>query len=119
MKISLFALLFFLITNTIIGQTISTSQVSTANCINSQFSGAGVSIFNIKVNGVLVDAAFTAPNIGYFTNSNPSFPFSSGIAITTGNLAGVQGPNNSTSLTNNNPTTSDVSADLQWNGTRI
>ncbi len=111
MKFLLNFILISLIYSSLHGQTINTSQVSTANCINSQFSGAGVSIFNVKVNGVLIDAAFTATNIGYFTNSNPSFPFSSGIAITTGNLAGIQGPNNATSFTSNNPPTSNVSSD--------
>jgi uncharacterized repeat protein (TIGR01451 family) len=111
MKFLLNFIVISLIYTSLFGQTINTSQVSTANCINSQFAGAGVSIYNIKVNGVLVDATFSAPNIGYFTNSNPIFPFSSGIAITTGSLAGLQGPNNSTSMTSNNPPTSNVSGD--------
>ena len=33
--------------------------------------------------------------IGYFTNTNPTFPLSSGIVLSTGNVNNVPGPNNS------------------------
>ncbi|MDI1256399.1 MAG: choice-of-anchor L domain-containing protein [Flavobacterium sp.] len=32
--------------------------------------------------------------IGYFTNSNPNFPFAKGVVLTTGNVLGVPSPNN-------------------------
>lgn len=31
---------------------------------------------------------------GYFTNSNPDFPFSNGVILTNGNIENVEGPNN-------------------------
>ncbi|MBP6758991.1 MAG: choice-of-anchor L domain-containing protein, partial [Flavobacterium sp.] len=33
--------------------------------------------------------------IGYFTNTNPAFPLSSGVILSTGNVANAAGPNNS------------------------
>lgn len=33
--------------------------------------------------------------IGYFTNTNPSFPVSSGVILSTGNVANAAGPNTS------------------------
>ena len=44
-------------------------------------------------------SAGTAPEsaaaMGYFTNSNPNFPLSSGIVLSTGNVANIPGPNTS------------------------
>lgn len=41
--------------------------------------------------------------IGYFQNTNPSFPMQSGVILSTGNVANAPGPNNSTLSDGNNP----------------
>ena len=41
--------------------------------------------------------------IGYFTNTNPAFPLTSGVLLTTGNVANAPGPN-STQLNDGNAT---------------
>lgn len=40
--------------------------------------------------------------IGYFQNTNPSFPMQSGVILSTGNVANAPGPNNSTLSDGNN-----------------
>src|SRR6476620_2164218 len=40
--------------------------------------------------------------IGYFTNSNPSFPMSSGVILTTGSATAAPGPNTSTQSNGSN-----------------
>jgi gliding motility-associated-like protein len=40
------------------------------------------------------NAAGTTNGIGYFSNSNPNFPMSSGVVMVSGNVSSVPGPNN-------------------------
>jgi uncharacterized repeat protein (TIGR01451 family) len=97
-----------------IGQSITVNNTSVVDLINNQFSGFtgnGVSVFNVKVNGSIIDSSFTIGNIGGFTNSNNLFPLNSGFLMTTGNSNGAVGPNNATSFTNNTPATSNVGSD--------
>ena len=95
-------------------QSISVQNTSVHDLVNNQFSGfsgAGISVFNVSVNGTLIDSSFTAGNLAGFMNTNSLFPINSGLLITTGNSAGALGPNTSTSFTNNNPLTTMVSSD--------
>jgi len=95
-------------------QPISIQNTSVQDLVNNQFSGfagTGISIFNVSVNGTLIDSSFTAGNLAGFINTNSLFPINSGILLTTGNSPGAIGPNNGTSFTNNNPPTSNVSSD--------
>ena len=83
--------------------------------INGVLLGSGVTAFNIMINGNLGAANTPIGSIGYFTNSNPTFPISSGLVLTTGNASGAIGPNNSTFSTNNTPPTASVSGDPHLN----
>jgi uncharacterized repeat protein (TIGR01451 family) len=108
-RILLFSTLFFMKIG--FGQPITVNNTSVVDLINNQFSGftgAGISVFNVKVNGSLVDSSFSVGNIAGFSNSNNSFPLNSGFLLTTGNAVGAVGPNNSTSFSNNNPATNMV-----------
>ena len=83
--------------------------------INGVLLGSGVTAFNIMINGNLGAANTPIGSMGYFTNSNPTFPISSGLVLTTGNASGAIGPNNSTFSTNNTPPTASVSGDPHLN----
>ena len=102
----------------ILGQSIIVNNTSIVDLINNQFSGftgAGVSVFNVNVNGSPVNENSIAGNVAGFTNTNPAFPISSGLLLTTGNAIAAQGPNNSTSLSNNLPATASVATDPHLN----
>jgi len=81
----------------------------------SGFTGAGVSVFNVNINGSAVNENSIAGNVAGFTNTNPAFPISSGLLLTTGNAIAAQGPNNSTNLANNLPATASVASDPHLN----
>jgi hypothetical protein len=83
--------------------------------INNVLLGFGVTASNITINGTPINANTPVSNITSFTNNNPSFPFSAGMLLTTGNGIGAQGPNNQTSFTNNAPATTNVSTDPHLN----
>ena len=52
---------------------------------------------------------FSSSNgIGYFTNTNPSFPLASGVILSTGNVSSAPGPNNSTQSNGNWPGDQDL-----------
>lgn len=61
--------------------------------LNNNFAGEGVELIDCKFNWS--SGAINGSQVGTFTNTNPSFPFSSGILLTTGNISVAQGPNNS------------------------
>ena len=102
----------------ILGQSIMVNNTSIVDLINNQFSGftgAGVSVFNVNINGSAVNENSIAGNVASFTNTNPAFPISSGLLLTTGNAIAAQGPNNSSSLSNNLPATTSVATDPHLN----
>jgi len=93
-------------------QTISVnSNLTPAELLNNVFSGQGVTISNITINGSTVGANVPVSNFTYFSNPNPAFPFSSGVLLTTGNGFYAIGPNSSVGSFANNPPTSTISSD--------
>ncbi|MFM7637459.1 MAG: choice-of-anchor L domain-containing protein, partial [Crocinitomicaceae bacterium] len=83
--------------------------------VNNLLLGFGVTASNITINGSPVNANTPVSNITSFTNSNPAFPFSSGMLLTTGLGVGAEGPNDATSQTDNIPATPIVSSDPHLN----
>lgn len=83
--------------------------------VNNVLLGFGVTATNVTINGSPINANTPVSNITSFTNNNPSFPFSAGMLLTTGNGTGAQGPNASGSFTNNAPPTPNVSTDPHLN----
>lgn len=83
--------------------------------VNNVLLGFGVTATNVTINGSPINANTPVSNITSFTNNNPSFPFSAGMLLTTGNGVGAQGPNASGSFTNNTPATPNVSTDPHLN----
>ena len=61
--------------------------------LNGYFAGEGVKLHNCKFNWSA--GSINGSNVGLFTNTNPNFPFSSGILLTTGNISYAIGPNDS------------------------
>jgi len=68
--------------------------------VNNVLLGAGVVASNITINGVPGLATTPFGNIAYFTNTNATFPMSSGLVLTTGDASGAVGPNIGGSTTN-------------------
>lgn len=68
--------------------------------VNNVLLGAGVVASNITINGVPGLANTPFGNIGYFTNTNATFPMNSGMILTTGDAMGAIGPNIGGSTTN-------------------
>ena len=93
---------------------VSNTQTPT-QLINNVLLGMGVTASNITINGNPVTANAAQGNVASFTNTNPAFPISSGLLLTTGNAIAAQGPNNSTNLSNNLPTTASVATDPHLN----
>jgi hypothetical protein len=93
---------------------VNTGQTPT-QLVNNVLLGFGVTAFNITINGSPLNANTPVNNVTSFTNANPAFPFAAGMLLTTGNGVGAQGPNNSTSFTNNAPATSNVGTDPELN----
>ena len=86
---------------------VNTAQTP-SQLVNNVLLGFGVTASNITINGSPLNANTPVSNITSFTNTNPAFPFSAGMLLTTGNGVGAQGPNNATSFTNNTPPTPNV-----------
>ena len=93
---------------------VSNAQTPT-QLINNVLLGMGVTASNITINGNPVTANAAQGNVASFTNTNPAFPISSGLLLTTGNAIAAQGPNNSTNLSNNLPATASVATDPHLN----
>ena len=93
---------------------VSNSQTPT-QLINNVLLGMGVTASNITINGSPLNANNVQGNVVSFTNTNPAFPISSGLLLTTGNAIAAQGPNNSSSLSNNLPATASVASDPHLN----
>ncbi|MCX6196976.1 MAG: choice-of-anchor L domain-containing protein [Flavobacteriia bacterium] len=93
---------------------VSNSQTPT-QLINNVLLGMGVTASNITINGSPLNANAVQGNVVSFTNTNPAFPISSGLLLTTGNAIAAQGPNNSSSLSNNLPATASVASDPHLN----
>ena len=93
---------------------VSNTQTPT-QLVNNVLLGMGVTASNITINGNPVTANAVQGNVASFTNTNPTFPISSGLLLTTGNSIAAQGPNNSTSLSNNLPATASVATDPHLN----
>ncbi len=93
---------------------VSNTQTPT-QLINNVLLGMGVTASNITINGSPLNANNVQGNVVSFTNTNPAFPISSGLLLTTGNATAAQGPNNSTSLSNNLPATASVASDPHLN----
>lgn len=93
---------------------VSNTQTPT-QLVNNVLLGMGVTASNITINGNPVTANAVQGNVASFTNTNPTFPISSGLLLTTGNAIAAQGPNNSTSLSNNLPATASVASDPHLN----
>jgi hypothetical protein len=80
------------------GQSILVNTAQTpSQLVNNVLLGFGVTASNITINGSPLNANTPVSNITSFTNNNPSFPFSAGMLLTTGNGVGAQGPNSATS----------------------
>jgi gliding motility-associated-like protein len=92
-----------------------TNTQTPSQLVNSVLLGMGVTASNITINGNPVTANSVQGNVASFTNTNPSFPISSGLLLTTGNAIAAQGPNNSTNLSNNIPPTPNVASDPHLN----
>ena len=93
---------------------VSNTQTPT-QLINNVLLGMGVTASNITINGSPLNANNAQGNVVSFTNTNPAFPISSGLLLTTGNAIAAQGPNNSTNLSNNLPATASVATDPHLN----
>lgn len=72
--------------------TIGVNGMTPDAFINTTFAGEGVELHNCKFNWS--SGTINGSQIGKFTNTNPNFPFSSGILLTTGNISVAEGPNN-------------------------
>jgi gliding motility-associated-like protein len=97
-------------------QSVVVSNAQTpSQLINNVLLGMGVTASNITINGSPLNANNTQGNVASFTNTNPAFPISSGLLLTTGNAIAAQGPNNSTNLANNLPATASVATDPHLN----
>lgn len=103
--------LFFLVLSAVAQPIVVTNTQSPQQLVNGVLLGNGVTAFNITINGNPGLANTPIGNMGYFTNTNPTFPIPSGLILTTGNAIAAAGPNFQTSATNNNPPTADVSGD--------
>ncbi len=92
-----------------------TNTQTPSQLVNNVLLGMGVTASNITINGNPVTANAVQGNVASFTNTHPAFPISSGLLLTTGNAIAAQGPNNSTSLSNNMPATASVTSDPHLN----
>ena len=70
------------------GQSISTIPANGLlpdTFLNRYFAGEGVKLHNCKFNWS--SSAINGSQVGTFANTNPQFPFSSGVILTTGNIS--------------------------------
>ncbi len=109
----LFALLIFLKTSDLLGQSISVSTALTPQqLVNNVLLGFGINAYNITINGSASLAQSSIGNVAQFTNTNPGFPFNNGLLLTTGNASAACGPNNTENATSNLPPTTLVDFDV-------
>jgi gliding motility-associated-like protein len=109
----LFALLIFLKTSDLLGQSISVSTALTPQqLVNNVLLGFGINAYNITINGSASLAQSSIGNVAQFTNTNPGFPFNNGLLLTTGNVSAACGPNNTENATSNLPPTTLVDFDV-------
>jgi gliding motility-associated-like protein len=92
-----------------------TNTMSPNQLVQNVLLGFGVTATNITVNGSAVNANTVFSNASYYTAGSTTFPIPSGVLLTTGSGVAAIGPNSSGSFTNNNPATSNVSADPHLN----
>ncbi len=95
------------------GQIVVNSAQSPTDIVQNVLLGNGIVATNITYNGAVASANVAQTNVTTFTNSNATFPFTSGVLLTTGAGTGAAGPNNSTSFTQAG--TQDVSIDPDLN----
>ena len=101
MRIFIFSLVSVFCTLRGFAQPITVSPTQTPQqLVNNVLLGAGVMASNITINGVPGLANTPFGNIAYFSNTNASFPMTSGMVLTTGAATGAMGPNNSGTATN-------------------
>lgn len=80
--------------------------------INTYLAGSGITLHNCKFNWS--SGNIQGSQVGYFSNTNPSFPFNAGIILTTGNIDVAPGPNSSAGESNTDGVNqSTIDADLQ------
>jgi PKD repeat protein len=75
------------------------NPINNLSLIANYLSGPGITISNVKFNGI--DTAIIGNMIGYyeFSGITPSFGIDTGIIISTGGVSGAIGPNNTMSMT--------------------
>lgn len=78
--------------------TIPVNGTSPDALINGYLAAEGVTLHDCKFNWS--SSNINGSQVGRFTNTNPSFPFQSGIILATGNIDVAPGPNNSPSESN-------------------
>jgi gliding motility-associated-like protein len=86
-------LLFILSINQLKAQMVVNNQITVNDLVNDVLVGDNVDVFNIEINGVPGDQAYT--NVGSFDASNSNIPIQQGIVLASGNVNNVIGPNNS------------------------
>lgn len=97
-KFGLFIAFFALLTGVVdsaFAQPITTTSVNGMSpdaLINNNLAGVGVTLHDCKFNWS--SNPINGSQVGKFSNTNPSFPFQSGILLTTGNINVAKGPNN-------------------------
>jgi hypothetical protein len=88
---------------------VTVSPAGGPSAIASFLSGSGVSISNVVVTG--------SPNsIGYFTAVNTSLNMPAGLALTSGDIANIPGPNNTSGASTSNGTPGDPDLDALSGG---
>ena len=101
MKLVCIITLFFSVCAQVFSQNINVTSTQTPQqLVNSVLLGSGVTASNITINGATGMANTPFGNIGYFTNTNGTFPMTSGLILTTGDAMGAVGPNSSGNSTN-------------------
>jgi hypothetical protein len=97
------------------GQAITVDTDVTAEQLVAQLVGPGVTVTNARISG-------GSKSLGFFEDASPEpiFGFSSGIALSTGNVNNVIGPNNSPAAGQNNGGDGDAQLDaLFFGGARV
>lgn len=81
------------------GQIVVNTAQSPNAIVQNVLLGNGVVASNITYNGATVSANNPQTNVTTFSNTDPAFPFTSGVLLTTGAGTAAAGPNNSGSFT--------------------
>lgn len=79
--------------------------------LNNNFAGEGVTLYNCKFNRN--STPINSTSVGTFSSTNPNFPFSSGILLTTGNINFAPSTGSATSDNSGVVSASPKDADLQ------